>query len=161
MTNYQVVYDKFLDKIIKDSDFFMFGNLSKEEIKDIVQTRLSRLLSTSINYLYLKCTPDIDFYKKDDKKECFNVDLTPIETDLLADIMKYKYAEEDQMKLKVMENYVGDDLKVFSPANERKTFNYMLTNIKNNVDISINEYISKDRKTNKYKMPTYNINFEI
>lgn len=153
---YEKVYNFFYNKIVNDVDFFTYVTLSQEEARQIALQRSKDLLVTSINRLYEFGQPDIDFYDRDDSLEMFNDDINVKEQDLLSEIMFVKYLELDVIKLKVQTTiFSNKDLKLLSPANERKTFMDMFKDRENKMKKSIKSYFSRDRITNKYKTINY------
>lgn len=159
-TTFEEIYKIFFDKISKDKDFFQYFNVSDEEALEIAQTRSESLLKSALVRIMNYCAPDIDFYNYDDINNQFNFECTEIEKDLIAELMKEGLLQQDEMKLKVVHGYFNTkDLKTFSPANERKTFVEMLEKIYNRNNAKIENYISKDRETGKYK--TLNFDYEV
>jgi hypothetical protein len=62
--------------------------------------------------------------------------------------MYFKYFEEEKNKLKVLGlTFRGSELNVFSPANDRKTFMEMVSNMERNIKGLISNYLSRDRIT--------------
>ncbi len=156
MTQWHKIYEIFLKKIEKDKDFFMYNNVSPEEAMELAITRANGYLIESIQYLLLNCTPDVDFTNYNKDAEVFNFDLTDTEMDLLAEIMRMKYFEKDEVLLKALiVRFSPKDVTVFSPSNERRTFMDMIKEIKTNVKVAINQYNNKDRLTGKLKMIDY------
>lgn len=153
MTSYQVIFDKFIKKLKGDSQFFNYGNLTNEEINQLVDDHLLSLLESAIDKLYNFGLPDIDFHDRDNVAQIFNEDLVPQEISLLVDLMYLSYAEEDMNKLKSLGLVLrtSEINALFSPANDRKTYIKMLEKLESNVVDSINQYFSRDRKTWKMK----------
>lgn len=54
---------------------------------------------------------------------------------------------EDAMEI----NFTPSDLSVFSPANERTSYKNFIEKLENNIDIKIDDYKNRDRKTNELK----------
>lgn len=155
-TSWEEVYTVFFDKIEKDLDFFSYTNLSPEDALTIALSRSKKYLKEAISKLTLNCSPDINFYDYDETNEIFNEDLTHVEIDLLASIMREKYFEKDLVLLKAFQvNFSPKDLAIFSPANERKTFTDMVKEISTNVNNDISKYDSLDRITGKPKRIDY------
>lgn len=159
-TPFSKVYSKFLDKVEKDTEFFNYYNLSKEESMDIAIERSKAFLEEAVADLTFKCTPDIDFNDYDDIIDEFKEDLTRNEINLLANLMFEKYVSRDVALLKTfMLNFTPTDIQVFSPANERKSFMSMYSQLQADNNIMIDNYISKDRLTGKKKGIQYS-NYE-
>ena len=96
---------------------------------------------------------NVNFLDKNDLMEQFNFDLTTIEEDLISDMMVVKYYDEELVKLKTMQKYLGDDIKVFSPANERNSFINMVTYKRNLFFNKLQNYNTKNRLTGKFLLP--------
>ncbi|MGG1663088.1 hypothetical protein [Brevibacillus sp. NRS-1366] len=155
-TAWSSVYDVFFRKIEKDADFFSYNNIEPDEAVEIAKLRVKGYLQEAVSRLTMNGTPDIDFTDYDADLEVFNVDLTNNEIDLLANIMREKYFEKDQSKLKAFQvRFSPKDLNVFSPANERKTFMDMFDVITKENDRLIAQYCSRDRITGKLKQINY------
>lgn len=152
-TSYDPIFTKFVRKLKGDSQFFNYQNLSETEIKEIVDEHLLSLLERAIDRLYFYGMPDINFYDKDDTSLTFNVDLVPQEISLLSDLMYLSYFEEDRNKLKAygMQFKTSEINLMFSPANDRKTYMDMLSQIEIGIVNSIINYFSRDRLTWKEK----------
>lgn len=149
-TSYDPIFTKFIRKLKGDSQFFNYQNLSDTEI---VEEHLLSLLDRAIDKLYFYGMPDINFYDKDDISLTFNVDLVPQEISLLSDLMYLSYFEEDRNKLKAygMQFKTSEINLMFSPANDRKTYMDMLSQIESGIVDSIINYFSRDRLTWKEK----------
>ena len=52
-----------------------------------------------------------------------------------------------------MQKYLGDDIKVFSPANERNSFINMVTYKRNLFFNKLQNYNTKNRLTGKFLLP--------
>lgn len=151
MTPYSNLRNRFIRKIKGDKEFFCYGNVTEEQLEEIINLRANELLDDSVNDIQLKISfsQDVNFLDKDDTLEQFNFKLTSIEEDLLSDLMVCKYFDEETVKLKAMQKYLGSDIKVFSPARERKTFLEMV-NYKHRKFLSkLDDYNSRDRLTGK------------
>ena len=62
------------------------------------------------------------------------------------------YMKRDEALLHAMEiNFTPSDLSVFSPANERSSYKSFIAKLENDVDIKIDDYKNRDRKTNELK----------
>lgn len=151
-TPWNKIYEAFFNKIEKDGDFFAYYNVEPSEALDIAKTRAKGYLKESVAKLTLSCTPDIDFNNFDETLEIFYDDLTNIEIDLLANLMRENYYEKDLSLLKAFQlRFSPKDLNVFSPANERKTFMEMFNEVKRENRKLISQYVSRDRLTGKLK----------
>lgn len=155
-TAYQNVVDRFLNKIKKDRCFFTYKNITNEaQLEAIINDRAITLMDDAIMYFVPRVMfyQDIDFYDKDDFSEMFNIDLTPLEEDIISEIMILKLYEEEMQVFKKKQEYLGKDINVFSPSAERNSFMNMLEFVKKNVDDLIEIYNTRDRKTGKILLP--------
>jgi hypothetical protein len=153
---YENVYKLFYNRIVNDTDFFTYVDITPTEAKEIALQRSKDLLITSVNKLYEFGKPDIDFYDRDDTIEVFNCNINLKEQDLLSSIMFIKYLELDVIKLKVQTTiFSNKDLKLLGDNNQRKTFMDMFNNREEKMEKSIKTYFSRDRQTNKYKKLDY------
>lgn len=155
-TTFDEIYQRFFNKIENDREFFVYFDISDEEAIEIARKRARDFLIESITRLTLSCTPDVNFHDYNASSEQFNFVLTANEIELLSSLMKEKYFERDESKLKAFAlHFSPNDFKVFSPANERKTFLDMVEKIRSSNDTAINNYMSIDRETGQYKKINY------
>jgi len=156
MTSFDVIYQRFFNKIENDRDFFVYFNVTDEEAIEIAQKRAKDFLIESVTRLTLACTPDVNFHDYNSEREQFNFDLTGNEIELLSALMREQYFQRDASKLKAFAiHFSPKDLTIFSPANERKTFIDMVDKIVSDNDKAIKNYMSIDRLTGKYKTINY------
>lgn len=151
MTPYSIVIDRFLKKIKKDKKFFSYKGLSDEELINIINQRSSDILINSLDEITPKIAynQNVDFNDRDDDIQIFNFDLVKVEIDVISDLMVVKYFEEEEIKLKNLQNYIGNDIKVFCPADERNSFINMMKYKRSLFNIKFDDYNSRDRHTNK------------
>lgn len=152
-TNYSLIFDKFISKIKGDAQFFNYTNLSDFEIDNLIEEHLISLLNRAIDKLYDCGMPDFDFFNKDDVSQKFNDQLVPQEISLLSDLMYLAYLEEDRNKLKAFGLIfrTSEINTMFSPANDRKSYIDMLSSIEIDILNAVSNYLSRDRKTWKFK----------
>lgn len=152
MTPYENVTDKFIRKIKQDKEYFCVNGVTEEQLLGIINRRSVELLDDSVNELQpmISIAQDVDFLDKDDDMEEFNFNLTRIEEDLISDMMVVKYFDEALVKLKAMQKYLGDDIKVFSPANERKTFKEMVEFKRQLFNNKLGNYNTRNRETGEF-----------
>nr|DAJ80658.1 MAG TPA: hypothetical protein [Caudoviricetes sp.] len=155
MTPYENVTDRFIRKIKQDKEYFCIGAVTEEEFEEILSQRTLELLEDSLNEIQplIAVQQNINFLDKNDFMEQFNFDLTTIEEDLISDMMVVKYFDEELVKLKTMQKYLGDDIKVFSPAAERTSFINMITYKRNLFSTKLANYNTKHRLTGKFLLP--------
>ena len=152
-TSFDIIISRFLKRIEKDRDFFSYFNVSVSEAQELVMQQSTGYLCDAIDLLTSKCEPDVDFYDYDIEAQVFNFELTQREIGLLSSLMYEVYFERDESLLKAFKiRMTPSDLNQFSPSSERKTFEDMLSRIKNENINKIAKYISTDRETGKRKM---------
>ena len=169
-TEFSDINKLFFDKIQKDADFFMYNDVLVADALVIAENRAEGYLIESVSKLVLSCTPDIDFTDftlavstttgtppvTTTTPAHFNITLTFVEKDLLANLMFEMYLEKDMAILRALSvNLSPKDMNVFSPANERKTFIEMLKVVENKNVKLIKQYASRDRLTNALKQIDY------
>ena len=85
-----------------------------------------------------------------------DLDLSIVELDIIAALMREIHYERDVAKLKAMVlKFTPKDLNVFSPANERKSFMDMFEYIQKENRKLIDVYNSRNRETGKRKQMTF------
>lgn len=155
ITKYDEVFEKFYVKIQNDKDYFSYG-LTQDEVIELAKFHSLHLLDEALSIIETETCQEIDWFDKDDKLEQFNFKLKKNEINLICNLMGEALLEEDTFKLKAKENVIGyKDLKVFSPAEERRTFNAM---VKSKIDKNredLKSYDSINRKTGKPKQINY------
>lgn len=152
-TSFENVINRLLKKIERDKDFFAYYNVSVQEAQELVIEQANGYLYDAIDLLTSKCEPDVDFYDYDEELGLFNFELTSREIGLLASLMYEVYFERDEVLLKAFKiRMTPSDLNQFSPANERSSFENMLSRIKAENVNKIAKYVSTDRKTGKRKV---------
>lgn len=155
MTPYENVTDRFIRKIKQDKEYFCINGVTEEEFEELLNRRTLDLLEDSLNEMQplIAVQQNVNFLDKNDLMEQFNFDLTTIEEDLISDMMVVKYYDEELVKLKTIQKYLGDDIKVFSPANERNSFINMVTYKRNLFFNKLQNYNTKNRLTGKFLLP--------
>ena len=156
-TSFDEFYSRFYDKVENDPDFFDCYNHTSDESMEIAQERAKSYLKEAIDIFTLKCTPTVNFFDIDTENSCFNFECTSREIEIITRIMYSIYLERDISKLKPLINSLtATDIKsLFSPANDRKTFESLINWYKNKTDILISNYAARDRLTNKRKTIGY------
>ena len=156
-TSFDEFYSRFYDKVENDPDFFDYYNHPSDESMEIAQERAKSYLNEAIDIFTLKCTPTVNFFDIDTENSCFNFECTSREIEIITRIMYSIYLERDISKLKPLINSLtATDIKsLFSPANDRKTFESLINWYKNKTDILISNYAARDRLTNKRKTIGY------
>ncbi|HEY8890179.1 MAG TPA: hypothetical protein VIM70_07965 [Clostridium sp.] len=153
-TLYDEVYgDFYMSKLMNDKSYTSYAGITDPvEIASLVEAHSLSLLKNSISMIYESGVPQIDFYDKDDIQ--FNNQLTDIEINLLNDCMYFLLMCENRNKLKILGlTFKSSELNLFSPANDRDSYEKMLKSIGDDVDTSIQSYLNRDRLTHKLKNP--------
>lgn len=151
-TSYEPIFDKFIKKLKNDDQFFSYKGMNAEELEDMLKDHLNSLLDRAVSYIYKFGKPEVNLYDKDDKLQTFGIDLVNQEIDLLADLMYTSYTQEQRNKIKAFGlTFKSSELNVFSPANERKSTLDLIKGLEEESINSIQNYLSRDRKTWEYK----------
>ena len=152
MTPYENVIDRFERKIKEDKSYFTYEGLTLDEVLEIVNKRSIELLDDAIVEFQpmVAIQQNVDFFNKDDIMEQFKFNLTKVEEDLLSDLMVIKLYEEQSVRLKELQKYLGKDIKVFSPNEERQTFMSMLKDKYDRFEAKVSKYNTIDRNTGKF-----------
>lgn len=160
MTFKETIFQRFLDKIEQDRDFFGYYKLTEQESIDLIKLRCSKYYEEAIILFQLLTSIDHDFFKEveyvdpntNETKLILQKDLTIVEIDLIANLMREIHYYRGYSRLKAMEiQFSPKDLNVFSPANERKTFMDMVEKIQQDNRVLFDLYNSKDRDTGTRK----------
>lgn len=152
MTSFDVILNKFYKRLEKDEDFFNYYNIDIEEAKSLAEARAKSYLIESLDDLSTLCTPIpyIDISDYDEDFEILNYDVKKCDVNLIVDSMFVKYMEKDIPLLHAFQvNFTPTDLNVFSPANERNSYNNMIKGLNEKLIESIDKYNSTNRETNK------------
>ena len=161
-TLYSDFYDRFFKKIEEDKEFFDYYNLTPEESMILAKERAKTYLQESLAKLTLDSTNDVDFNDYDDTLEIVNLDCTKTEIDIIANLMFEAYLEKSIAKLNSLSvSFTPTDLRVFSPAEDRKSFMTMYNDIVSKNLNMIDAYNSKDRLTGKRKTVDYTKYYEV
>lgn len=132
-TPYSDVIELFLDKIEQDTDFFRYDGLSEYETMDIINTRCKNILNLAIRSLQpmLDETHNINLLNRDEDLEEFGNDLNDLEIDLISEAMVLEHYNIKKAKLGKINTYLGSSsMKVFSPAEERKSYLQFISQIR-------------------------------
>lgn len=152
VTEFNKVLNRFYDRIEKDEKFFSYYNVSKEEAVSIAKQRASNYLVEALDELSSVGNLDVDFSDYDEDLGIINFKLYPREIKLIVEIMFLAYMKRDESLLHAMElNFSPSDLTVFSPANERTSYRNFLKDLSEQVDVKIDNYKNRNRKTGELK----------
>ena len=158
MTSFKKVYEAFYNKMEEDSSFFNYFDLKEKQAMALAAERAHTYLVEAIAIIELKKEVDetADFYDYDDEILAFNWDLSKVEINLLACLMYEQEYKRQYSKLKAFKmQHVPSTLQVFSPANERKTVKALIEDIHAENMTMLDDYLSKDRATRKFKTLEY------
>lgn len=148
-TKFDEIYDLFFKRVINDPDFFGYKNVPDADVIELMETNAFDYMIESISTIYEYCTPEVDFNDYDLNILEFNFEMSKTELQILVNIMFEKYLSRDYAKLKIYNAYfTTNEVNMFSPAQERKTFVDMLEKIKMKNVSALKSYASRDRITN-------------
>lgn len=151
-TSFKKILKRFYDRIEKDEKFFNYYNVNTSEAIAIATERATNYLIESLDDLSMVGNLDVDFSDYDEEIMQINFKLYPKEINLLVEMMFLKYMKRDESLLHAMEiNFTPSDLSVFSPGNERTSYRNFISDLTHNVEIKIDDYKNRDRRTNALK----------
>lgn len=145
------IIERFYHYIENDTDFFDYFELNEEQCMEVALQRSSVLLVEAISYLCRKIGVGSAFFVNEDGT-AMTEDLSEVEIDLLVKAMFLCYLRRDLTTLRTFQGVLtSSDLNIYSPANERKTFNDMVKAFEDELKIEISEYCMIDRITGQFK----------
>lgn len=148
-TSFDSINDVFFMRVINDPDFFGYKNVPDAEVISLMETNALDYMLESIATIYEYSTPTVDFNDYDIVLKEFGFDLTNNEIQMVANLMFEKFLTRDYAKIKIYNKYfTTNEINMFSPAQERKTFVDMLEKIKLKNISALKSYASRDRLTN-------------
>lgn len=151
-TEFDLLINKFYDRIEKDEKFFNYYNVDVSEAISIARQRSKNYLLESLDELSSVGNLEVDFSNYDDINDVILFKLYRHEIKLIVEIMFLTYMKRDESLLHAMEiNFTPSDLSVFSPANERTSYKNFIKDLEDSVEIKIDNYKNRDRKTQKLK----------
>lgn len=156
MTSYENIYKRFFRKIKQDVDYFSISGLTESELEEIVNERSLELLDDAVNEIQplVAINQKVDFLDKNDMFEQFNFELTSVEEDILSDMMYIKYLDEESVRLKTIQKFIGtNSMKVFSPASERNSFMNMVEYKREMILNKMQNYNTRNRITGAFLLP--------
>lgn len=158
-TSWDLILNRFFKRLEKDEDFFNYYNISIKEAEKLAESRAEAYLSEVLDEMNNVCTPVpfVNFSDYDDVLRVVNYKMHNCDIKLVVDLMFTKYMEKDIPLLHAFQvNFTPTDLNVFSPANERNTYNNMIETLNKKNDISIDKFNSTNRETGKRITIDYN-----
>lgn len=151
-TDFNIILNKFYDRIEKDEDFFNYYNVKVSEAISIATRRSMNYLIESLDDLSSVGNLQVDFSDYDSEIMEINFKLLPKEINIIVDMMFLKYMRRDEALLHAMEiNFTPSDLTVFSPANERTSYRNFIKQLSDDLDIRIDDYKNRERLTGKLR----------
>lgn len=152
VTKFERVLKRFYNRIEKDEKFFNYYNVSKDEAISIAKQRASNYLVESLDELSSIGNLEVDFSNYDEELENIYIKLYTREIKLIVEMMFLTYMKRDETLLHAMEiNFSPSDLTVFSPGNERTSYRNFIKDLSDKVDVDIDNYKNRDRRTGKLK----------
>ncbi len=156
-TSFETIYERFFRKVEEDPDFFEYYNCSAEEAMELAKEKATGYFEEAVSTLIIRLSgfADVDF--NDRSSDEFNFELINTEIEILTRMMFVIYLERDFGKLKtVINSMTSADIKmIYSPANERNSFQNMLNEYKTDIEAKITQYLSVDRETGRPKRIEY------
>lgn len=158
MTPYSEVYEAFLDRILRDTSFFVQKD-PLQDTKTIAETRMKKLLKSAIYELMLsdgKRNFEINFLEQlDDANNSFLIELNLAEIQLFADLMFQAYVQEEVIvRIEALKRIGFHDseikLSMNSPANSLKEYNNAFDALQSDNLRKIANYKNRSRDTLKY-----------
>lgn len=157
-TSFDSINAIFYNFIEEDDNFFDYYGLSREESIALAQQRADVCLVEAAVKLSLEIQADIDFTDYDCDLREFVADFTREEIYLLARLQYEAYLSRDVAKLRANAmRFTSAEQTVFSPANDRKTFMAMYSQVRDENQALIDKYAAKDRMSGTAKELTYDI----
>lgn len=152
VTKFDVLLERFYKRIEKDKKFFDYYNVSVETAVQLAQERAQQYLIEVLDLLSGMPDLPVDFSDYSELTQEIKFDLKPKEKNLIVDLMFETYMSRDQALLHAFElSFTPDDLNVFSPANERNSYESFMAELKEKNEIALDDYCNRDRDTNKLK----------
>ena len=149
MTAFEDVKQAFYSYIENDVDFFNYFELDEEECMEVAGQRAGVLLKEATSYLSRKIGFENVFSKTEN--DSFVETLSDNEINLIVKAMFLCYLQRDITMLRTFHGVLSSsDLKMYSPANERKTFIAMVKQYEDDLKVEISEYVMIDRSTGTF-----------
>ena len=151
-TTFDYLFNRFYKRIEKDEEFFNYYNVDVEEAIQLAHERAKGCLIDALDRLSSTSNLQVDFSYYDEEIEELGFKTTNKENKLIVDLMFQVYMERDLPLLHAFKiNFTPSDLTVFSPANERNSYEAFIARLNNDNEIALDDYKSRDRKTGKLK----------
>lgn len=151
-TTFDYLFNRFYKRIEKDEEFFNYYNVDVEEAIQLAHERAKGCLIDALDRLSSTSNLQVDFSNYDAEIEELGFKTTNKENKLIVDLMFQVYMERDLPLLHAFKiNFTPSDLTVFSPANERNSYEAFIARLDNDNEIALDDYKSRDRETGKLK----------
>ena len=151
-TSFEYLFERFYRRIEKDEEFFNYYNVDISDALQLAHDRAKGCLIDALDRLSSTSNLQVDFSEYNDEIEMLGFRTTNKENKLIVDLMFQVYMERDLPLLHAFKiNFTPSDLNVFSPANERNSYESFIARLDKNNEIALDDYKSRDRKTGKLK----------
>ena len=151
-TTFDYLFNRFYKRIEKDEEFFNYYNVDVEEAIQLAHERAKGCLIDALDRLSSTSNLQVDFSDYDEEIEELGFKTTNKENKLIVDLMFQVYMERDLPLLHAFKiNFTPSDLTVFSPANERNSYESFIKRLNDDNEIALDDYKSRDRKSGKLK----------
>lgn len=151
-TTFDYLFNRFYKRIEKDEEFFNYYNVDVKEAIQLAHERAKGCLIDALDRLSSTSNLQVDFSDYDEDIEELGFKTTNKENKLIVDLMFQVYMERDLPLLHAFKiNFTPSDLTVFSPANERNSYEAFIARLDNDNEIALDDYKSRDRKSGKLK----------
>ena len=151
-TTFDYLFNRFYKRIEKDEEFFNYYNIDVNEAVQLAHERAKGCLIDALDILSSTSNLQVDFSDYDEEIEELGFKTTNKENKLIIDLMFQVYMERDLPLLHAFKiNFTPSDLTVFSPANERNSYESFVARLNNDNKIALDDYKSRDRETGKLK----------
>ena len=148
ITPFKIIFSRFYKRLEKDEDFFNYYNISMAEATCLARDRAKGYLIDVLDKLTQIGNLQVNFGDYDEEIERINFKLFPNEIRLVVDIMFQEYMEKDIPRLHAFQiNFSPSDINIITPSTERKTYLELLSKLKENNDVAIDNYKNRDRQT--------------
>lgn len=152
-TSFDLIIDRFYDRIEKDEEFFNYYNISILEAEKIARMRSTNYLIEALDYMSSIGELQVDFSNYDVELNRVNFKLVKKEFNILSELMFLIYMKRDESLLHAMKiNFTPSDINVLSPANERTSYRNFIRDLSLNVETMIDNYKNRDRLTGALKI---------
>lgn len=151
-TTFDYLFNRFYKRIEKDEEFFNYYSVDVEEAIRLAHERAKGCLIDALDRLSFTSNLQVDFSDYDEEIEELGFKTTNKENKLIVDLMFQVYMERDLPLLHAFKiNFTPSDLTVFSPANERNSYESFIKRLNDDNEIALDNYKSRDRKSGKLK----------